>query len=98
MHCINYAEREQEKQLLFKLTLQSCYCTIKSSISLLTSYILYKLVVFGLSMLNSNQANHIKPCNKLVSQSKMLTYVLATAGFKHDIVKQIKPRKIIIAS
>ena len=27
----------------------------------------------------------------------MLTYVLATEGFKHDIVKQVKPKKIIIA-
>ena len=33
-----------------------------------------------------------------MSQSKMLTYVLATEGFKHDIVKQVKPKKIIIAS
>ena len=67
MHCINYAKREQEKGCSSWL-FGHVNCTIKSSISLLTSYILYKLVVFGLSMLNSNQTNHIKLCNKLANQ------------------------------
>ena len=52
MQCMNYAKREQEKPLLFKLTLRSRFTT--------TSLI-------GLSTLNSNRTNH-KLRKKLANQ------------------------------
>ena len=63
MHCVNYAKREQEKRLLFKLTLRS-----RSTLSQARSDTCHELlVVFGLSTLNSNRTNH-KPRKKLASQ------------------------------
>ena len=98
MHCINYAKRVARKTTVVQAdSIRSCQLHYQKLN--LPSHKLYIniLVVIGLSMLNSNQANHIKLCNKLANQ-KCSHNVLATAGFKHDIVKQVYPRKIIIAS
>ena len=65
MHCVNYAKREQEKPLLFKLTLRS-----RSTLSQARSDTCHELlVVFGLSTLNSNRTNH-KPRKKLANQKR----------------------------
>ena len=65
MRCVNYAQREQEKPLLFKLTLRS-----RSTLSQARSDTCHELlVVFGLSTLNSNRTNH-KPRKKLANQKR----------------------------
>ena len=65
MHCVNYAKREQEKPLMFKLTLRS-----RSTLSQAQSDSCHELlVVFGLSTLNSNRTNH-KPRKKLANQKR----------------------------
>ena len=66
MHCINYAQREQEKPLLFKLTLRSRF-TLSRAQSRVSCHELF--VVFGLSTLNSNRTNH-KPRKKLANQKR----------------------------
>ena len=63
MHCINYAKREREKPLLFKLTLRSLF-TLSQAQSISCQEL---LVVFGLSGLNSNRTNH-KPRKKLANK------------------------------
>ena len=71
MHCINYAKREQEKPLLFKLRLTTVtFHTITSSCSLSCHklYYIYILVVFGLSTLNSNLTNHKLQCKKIANK------------------------------
>ena len=62
---LNCAKREQEKPLLFKLTLRS-----RSTLSQAQSSAYHELlVVFGLSTLDSNRTNH-KPRKKLANQKR----------------------------
>ena len=79
MHCINYANREQEKPLLFKLTLRSRF-TLSQAQSVSCHEL---LVVFGLSTLNLNRTitNRVRK-----SQSKTPTYVLATLRNSNTIL------------
>ena len=80
MHCINYANREQEKPLSFKLTLRSRF-TLSQAQSVSCHEL---LVVFGLSTLNLNRTNH-KPRKKKPIKN---AYICAcdSAEFEHDIV------------
>ena len=72
---INYAKREQEKLLLFKLTLESRFTLSRAqSVS---------CHVCGLSTLNSNGTNH-KPRKKLANQKRDICSC-DSAGFEHDI-------------
>ena len=71
MHCINYAKREQEKPLLFKLTDYghiSHYHKLSLSCHKLYYIYIYILVVFGLSTLNSNLTNHKLQCKKIANK------------------------------
>ena len=71
MHCINYANREQEKPLSFKLTLRSRFTLLQAQ-----SVSCYELlVVFGLSTLNSHRTHHKQRKKKPI---KTPTYVLVT--------------------
>ena len=77
---VNNAKREQEKPLLFKLTLRS-----RSTLSQARSDTCHELlVVFGLSTLNSNRTNH-KSRKKLANQNADIC-PCHSAGFEHDIV------------
>ena len=79
MHCINYANREQEKPLSFKLTLRSRFTLLQAQF--VSCYEL--LVAFGLSTLNSHRTNH-KPRKK--KPIKTPTYVLATLQDSNTIM------------
>ena len=79
MHCINYANREQEKPLSFKLTLRSRF-----TLSQAQSLCCYELlVVFGLSTLNSHRTHHKLRKKKPI---KTPTYVLATLQDSNTIM------------
>ena len=79
MHCINYANREQEKPLSFKLTLRSRFTLLQAQ-----SVSCYELLVaFGLSTLNSHRTHH-KPRKK--KPIKTPTYVLATLRNSNTIL------------
>ena len=80
MYCINYANREQEKPLLFKLTLRSRF-TLSQAQSVSCHEL---LVVFGMSTLNSHRTNH-KPRKKLANQNAYIC-PCDSAEFEHDIV------------
>ena len=69
MHCINYANREQEKPLLFKLTLRSRF-TLSQAQSVSCHEL---LVVYGQSTLNSNRTKH-KRRKKLANQKRRHMY------------------------
>ena len=60
---VNYAEREQEKPLLFKLILKSRFTLSQAQSDSCHEL----LVLFGLSTVNSNGTNH-KPRKKLANQ------------------------------
>ena len=79
MHCINYANRGQEKPLLFKLTLRSRF-TLSQAQSVSCHEL---LVVFGLSTLYSHRTNH-KPRKK--KPIICPTYVLATPRNSNTIL------------
>ena len=69
MHCINYTKREQEKTTVVQADSSVRLIALSKAQSPFSQAIyIYKLVVFGLSVLNSNQTNHIKLCNKLANQ------------------------------
>ena len=79
MHCINYANREQEKPLSFKLTLRSRFTLLQAQ-----SVSCYELlVVFGLSTLNSHRTHHKLRKKKPI---KTPTYVLATLQDSNTIM------------
>ena len=79
MHCINYANRGQEKPLLFKLTLRSRF-----TLSQVQSVSCYELLVaFGLSTLNSHRTHHKQHKKKPIKTS---TYVLATLQDSNTIM------------
>ena len=79
MHCIKYANRGQEKPLLFKLTLRSRF-TLSQAQSVSCHEL---LVVFGLSTLYSHRTNH-KPRKK--KPIICPTYVLATPRNSNTIL------------
>ena len=83
MHCINYANREQEKPLLFKLTLRSRF-TLSQAQSVSCHEL---LVVFGLSTLNLNRTNH-KPRKKKPIKNAYIC-PCDSAEFEHDIVHKL---------
>ena len=88
MHCINYAKREQEKPLLFKLTDYghiSHYHKLMQSLLSQTILYIYILVVFGLSTLNSNLTNHKLQCKKIKLIKNANICPCNPEGFKHDI-------------
>ena len=80
MHCINYANREQEKPLLFKLTLRSRF-TLSQAQSVSCHEL---LVVFGLATLNSHRTNHKPRKKKPIKHDYICPY--DSAEFEHDIV------------
>ena len=79
MHCINYANREQEKPLSFKLTLRSRFTLLQAQF--VSCYEL--LVAFGLSTLNSHRTHHKQRKKKPI---KTPTYVLATLQDSNTIM------------